>query len=596
MIFNINKDLLPLKIHYFLKYGGISFFTFLPVVARQKGIPTLAVGLMWTVTPFASSAITLMISTLADAFKIHRALFLSGMIVLSTSFISIFLLPDISRSSHTQREATVSLHCLDNITRLSVCSSVYENHNSFSFSVLQKCSNNETLDQVTETQRDNINCMVNCSYPQNMNLISLNFTENFPLPSGLIFNISAERSTFNICDDGNCTIITDTNTAPMLSEFSNFTCEEKYHATCFYHCGADDSRDEKDVTLSDVIHTPEFWLIFILLVLLYGGNSTTTTMADTVCFSILGQARHRYGRQRMWGSVGWGLVGTVSGALVDHYSKGSAHINYSSALIISGVFLTLNFIVSLQIPFSFSKREKLKAKNVGKIICTSKMMIFMLTVIVIGLTMGTLWTFLFIIVEDVAVTWNPDFPNMKLLQGLMLGAQCFLGEVPFLFLSSYTIKKLGQIPTFALSMAVFSLRLLLYSCVTNPWFFLPVDLLHGLSFGLFYPNMMSYASFMTPKGAQATMQGIVKSVFIGGVSSGAMVGGLLVKVVGGSRAYFCLGLFNGMFTLFFIVVQFIIYKLNSRQCQDQGEYTFPEDEIIQNGTDKGPYDCDAEQQ
>lgn len=41
-------------------------------------------------------------------------------------------------------------------------------------------------------------------------------------------------------------------------------------------------------------------------------------------------------------------------------------------------------------------------------------------------------------------------------------------------------------------------------------------MLHGVSFGLFYPNMISYGSSVAPKGAQATVQGIVKSLFIVG--------------------------------------------------------------------------------
>lgn len=65
-------------------------------------------------------------------------------------------------------------------------------------------------------------------------------------------------------------------------------------------------------------------------------------------------------------------------------------------------------------------------------------------------------------------------------------------------------------------MVGFSVRVLLYSFVTNPWYFIPIELFHGLSFGIFYPNMIAYASLVAPKGAQATVQGIVKSLFVAG--------------------------------------------------------------------------------
>lgn len=35
---------------------------------------------------------------------------------------------------------------------------------------------------------------------------------------------------------------------------------------------------------------------------------------------VAGKARHKYGEQRLWGTLGWGLSAVVSGALVDWYS------------------------------------------------------------------------------------------------------------------------------------------------------------------------------------------------------------------------------------------------------------------------------------
>lgn len=46
--------------------------------------------------------------------------------------------------------------------------------------------------------------------------------------------------------------------------------------------------------------------------------------------------------------------------------------------------------------------------------------------------MGMVWTFEFILVEDIA---GPSFTHIKLLQGLIMGVGIFLGEVPSLFLS-----------------------------------------------------------------------------------------------------------------------------------------------------------------
>lgn len=78
------------------------------------------------------------------------------------------------------------------------------------------------------------------------------------------------------------------------------------------------------------------------------------------------------------------------------------------------------------------------------------------------------------------------------------------------------IKKLGSEITFGISLTAMAVRVFLYSTVSNPWFFPPIELLHGASFGLFYPNMIATASHMSPPGAMATVQGIVKTTFITG--------------------------------------------------------------------------------
>ena len=46
----------------------------------------------------------------------------------------------------------------------------------------------------------------------------------------------------------------------------------------------------------------------------------------------------------------------------------------------------------------------------------------------------------------------------------------------------------------------FSLRLLLYSALTNPWHSLAVESLNGVTFGIFYAAMTSYAHIIAPQG------------------------------------------------------------------------------------------------
>ena len=44
---------------------------------------------------------------------------------------------------------------------------------------------------------------------------------------------------------------------------------------------------------------------------------------------------------------------------------------------------------------------------------------------------------------------------------------------------------------------------------------LPIELLNGLTFGMAYASMASYASIVAPPGTEATTQGLVGAVFEG---------------------------------------------------------------------------------
>lgn len=110
--------------------------------------------------------------------------------------------------------------------------------------------------------------------------------------------------------------------------------------------------------------------LLILLVIIVGEffSAPAVTIVDTVTLQYLGKARDRYGLQRMWGSLGWGLAMLAVGIWIDH-----THItvlidgigcilpeyrlhNYRLAFIIFGVLMGVAFVVATQ--FYFEKGEE----------------------------------------------------------------------------------------------------------------------------------------------------------------------------------------------------------------------------------------------
>lgn len=105
--------------------------------------------------------------------------------------------------------------------------------------------------------------------------------------------------------------------------------------------------------------------LLILLVIIVGEffSAPAVTIVDTVTLQYLGKSRDRYGLQRMWGSLGWGLAMLLVGIWIDH-----THItvpiegigcllpdyrmhNYQLAFIVFGVLMGIAFIVATQFYF-----------------------------------------------------------------------------------------------------------------------------------------------------------------------------------------------------------------------------------------------------
>lgn len=103
--------------------------------------------------------------------------------------------------------------------------------------------------------------------------------------------------------------------------------------------------------------------LIILLVIIIGEffSAPAVTIVDTVTLQYLGRQRDRYGLQRMWGSLGWGIAMLAVGIWIDH-----THIklviqgvgcnlpdykNYQIAFIVFGVLMTLALIVATQFRF-----------------------------------------------------------------------------------------------------------------------------------------------------------------------------------------------------------------------------------------------------
>ncbi|CAB0008615.1 unnamed protein product [Nesidiocoris tenuis] len=465
--------------------GAACMIPFLPVMAKSMGYSSVIVGIIYTFLPVMGMITKPVLGALADKFRIQKLLCIY---VLVQTMVFLFAIPWIPG---LPSQSVGEVHC-DSDTVLKLTSSQ-----------LDKCLG-PTLNAYGEN--GTIKCEINSSLYMRLKEV--------------VFNNGAPVS-------------------PYCDSFSKMNCE-------LVDCSdplIDDLFLNPAVPDSETPHLYQFWLFVLFIVLGWTGQAGGVSLGDTICFELLGDEPSKYGDQRLWGSVGWGTFSVIAGIAVDHFSDGRVK-NYLPAAVMLVVLFIMNIVVIARLKYEQTKISSSILRDVGRLLAELRVLVFLLWCIVIGMCTALVWNFLLWYLEDLAAAYSCDTKAwIKTLEGLVMAVQCFGGELPFFFLSGRILKKLGHVNCMTLVLAASGVRFILYSFLVNPWWCLPIEIMNGVTFGLCYAAMTSYASIVALPGTESTMQGLVGAIFEGvGVSLGSFIGGILFNSLGGAKAFQIFGI------------------------------------------------------
>lgn len=228
-------------------------------------------------------------------------------------------------------------------------------------------------------------------------------------------------------------------------------------------------------------------------------------LVDGLVYAKLGDNRTKFGRQRFWGSVSFGIFGVVSGILMDVLPTDTAEKNYTFSFALFAAFLlATSFFVHL-IHASVEVIAGSLMSNILRIFRSLELDLLMMTALTSGIICGAQETFQFWFLQSIG--------GPQILMGLSLLVQCSSETVLMMF-SGRIIDKLGTNFCFCLTFLAYGVRFLLYSLLVNPWYTLAIEPIHSICFGLFYPAMTIRASELTPTGMHASVQGLLGTLYI----------------------------------------------------------------------------------
>ncbi|GFU06640.1 major facilitator superfamily domain-containing protein 6 [Nephila pilipes] len=315
-----------------------------------------------------------------------------------------------------------------------------------------------------------------------------------------------------------------------------------------------DNTDNSRILKSD-FQTYQFWIFALFFTILNACINGIFTLSDTACYESVEKIGGDFGKQRLWGCVGWGLFSPLGGFLSDY--TGSYLATWIVFVILS--CLALWNIVKLDLAKPHISNNILK--DIGTVMNSKRFILFAIGALLSGMGLGFTWFYLLWFITSIG--------GSSLLCGLVQTVQSFTGDIPFMFFSGWMLNKLGDFNIVTLSLLACCIRFLWYSQLQNAWLVLPIEWTHGITYGVFYATMASFAKMNAKPGTEATTQSVIFAIFDGlGSGIGNIVAGIGFDYLGGKDMFFYTGIFFGCSSAISVAFTFIARNKKNYYLRD----------------------------
>lgn len=304
-----------------------------------------------------------------------------------------------------------------------------------------------------------------------------------------------------------------------------------------------------------------FLVLLFLTVIGEFFSAPAITLADSATLQLLGDEKDKYGRQRMWGSLGWGSAMFTLGFIIDKM-KGYevcgevVSSNYTPAFYSFFVFMSFALLVATR--FFFIPKEQQAQYGSGgglqllQVLLTLRYLSFLIVAFFMGCGYGLIATFLYWHLEDLG---GP--PTLFGIASLLE----HVSEIICYFQVEYLIQKIGHVPVLYLGLIGNAVRFIFISLLSNPWHVLPLEILQGITHAAVWASCTSYIGKTAPPDYATSAQGVLQGLYHGlGRASGAMLGGLLIHIYNTDVVFRWYGIACCIVFVVYVIINFIIGK------------------------------------
>jgi PPP family 3-phenylpropionic acid transporter len=278
--------------------------------------------------------------------------------------------------------------------------------------------------------------------------------------------------------------------------------------------------------------------VLALLLLLCFMISPLNSFADSATMTMLGNQRNMYGRVRMGGTIGYGVVASMAGVVIEKYGLNLAFWVYAALMFLS-------FLISQQFVFDHVKQTVSIQHGIRQLFSNRRLVLFLATAFVCGMAFMSINSFFSAYMSELGI--GESVTGYAIAIGTV-------AELPALFFADRMLVKLKPHGMLILSMLATMVRLFLYATVKTQTGILVFQLINGITFASLWVAGVSYVNEIAPPGLSATAQSIFGATVFGfGSAVGGFLGAILLERVGGA----------GMYAIFgaLLLVALIVYLL-----------------------------------
>ncbi len=235
----------------------------------------------------------------------------------------------------------------------------------------------------------------------------------------------------------------------------------------------------------------DFGALVLLVALKSLMSAPVIPLADSATIRLLGSSRERYGAQRLWGSVGWGISTVVAGRLT-----GEAGL----AVIFAGYALLAGLAAAAALALPKADLPQVNLRHAAATLLRDRRWrLFLGCMLLVGYGSATISSFLSLYLQDLGAS-GEQIGLAFTLAGL--------SELPVMALSALLLRRWGPRPLLVCAGVCFALRMLIYIAAPAPEWALAAQLMHGLCFGLLWTAGVVEAHRLAPPGLEATAQSL----------------------------------------------------------------------------------------